>query len=37
VGAATTVSEPDNGDIRFVKYRAFDAGRLNRAKACEAA
>jgi hypothetical protein len=37
VGAATTVSEPDSGDIRFVKYRAFDPGRLNRVKACEAA
>ena len=37
VGAATTVSEPDSGDIRFVKYRAFDPVRLNRVKACEAA
>src|SRR5438552_2487740 len=36
-GAGTTVSEPDSGDTRFVKYRAFDLGRLNRAKACEAA
>jgi hypothetical protein len=35
VGAATTVSEPDRGDIRFAKYRAFDPARLNRA--CEAA
>ena len=35
VGAATTVSEPDSGDIRFVKYRAFDPARLT--KACEAA
>jgi hypothetical protein len=23
VGAATTVSEPDNGSIRFAKYKAF--------------
>ncbi len=32
VGAATTVSEPDNGEIRFAKYRAFDPARLNRAR-----
>lgn len=30
VGAASTVSEPDAGEIRFVKYRTFDPGRLNR-------
>ena len=37
VGAATTVSEPDSGDIRFAKYRAFDSARLNRVKAWQAA
>ena len=28
VGAATTVSEPDKGTVRFTKYQAFDFAGL---------
>ena len=31
VGAATAVSEPDSGNSRCAKYRAFDPARLTRA------